>query len=190
MSLSILYTNSDEALAEQNDPDKSLGGFISISPVPNDVARNLFGALSLFGQAKKFRETKIIALKNETGSILSGASLYYENASTSPFFDIEMAVVIPALDECERLFFEKIPNMRALPLNATFINNLNLIGAISLPDIEDKGYVGIWIKKVLKSFVSDPNDVDYPFSCEKLNTDFQAGTAPEHEELLSIKIDY
>lgn len=71
LNIMMLYlTGADNSLSKslenpQSDPSKSLGGFVSSSPVPNAAVNSLFDLISSFTLDKRQKETMAIALINK-----------------------------------------------------------------------------------------------------------------------------
>lgn len=175
--ITYFFTGADDYLDTQIDKDKSLGGYISSSSVPNDLVGNLFGEISSYTIDQDFRETKAIAIKNETGSDITDLTTYFNNLATNPFLKIEIAAVALTEDtSCtpSKFSMEKIINMRATPVNAVFAEPTSAGTAVSLGALANGSMLGIWIRVSLKSDVRDN------FSCSTLDDNF--GTTPEKKE--------
>jgi hypothetical protein len=139
-------------MAAQIDKDKSLGGFVSSSPIPNDLIGNLFGEISAYTIENNFRETKALVIKNE-GSAATGLTTWFENLATHPFVNIEIAAV--ALTEnvlCtpHQFSMEKITSMRGTPIGATFYTANSIGTAVSLGNLAAGAMLGIWLRMTLK----------------------------------------
>lgn len=160
------FTGADNYLDAQVDKDKSLGGYVSSSPIPNDLLGALFGDISAYTVEKKFKDTKAIVIKNETGAAITGITTYFTNQATVPFLKIEIAAVQLTEDtSCtpSKFSMEKIINMRSTPINAVFAEPVDIGSAVSLGDLDINEMLGIWIRISLKDNVSDN------FTCENLN---------------------
>lgn len=163
----LYYTGALDEGKIQTEPRISLGNHVSGSIVPNASLNNLFGEISDYALDRKVTEYRAVALKNTTGAVVSGAQLYYQNISTSPIVNIRMAVVILQQDNCG-WYMEKIPSSLSKPLYATFLDNRELINAISLPDINPDEYIGIWIERSFNA-----NAVAAAHSCAALIAAYQ-----------------
>ena len=183
--MKLYYTNPDGANAVQSDPDKSLGGWLSITQLPNDLMGNLFGTISEWGIDNDLRETKALMLINDTGNLATSITLHYENASTDEYSDIEMAVVSITTDGSGNATMENIVSTRALPVIGTFVSNKDIGNAISLPDMADGEVLGIWIKRTLNQ-----TNIAAAKACDTLFTNYEAETPIETKEDISIVINY
>lgn len=72
------YTGSNKFGLPQGSIDKSLGGFISGTTVPNSMLGNLFSEISLLTEERQLTETKAIALKNSSGSAAVNLYMWFE----------------------------------------------------------------------------------------------------------------
>ena len=99
----------------QVDPAKSLGGFISSSPVPNGSLNALFDLVSTSTLMDRPRETLAIALINKLTVAVRNVELKIVVGS-KPICAWRIAAVAPDAN----LATEAIPNRYAEPLNATF----------------------------------------------------------------------
>ena len=99
----------------QVDPAKSLGGFISSSPVPNGSLTALFDLVSSNMLIERPRETLAIALINKLAVSVSNVELKIV-VGNKPICAWRVAAVAPN----DSLAVESISNRYAEPLNATF----------------------------------------------------------------------
>lgn len=155
--MKILYTNAQEPLGDQRDPLISLGGYVSSTPVPNDLAGNLFSDISEIASQEISRETKAIALLNNTGSEISSLSAWIEFDDIS-YVDVEIAFA--AINQNGGApFMERIANLKASPFSADFQEASENDKLILMDPIQDGEYVGLWIRRTVK--IPSPIDV-YP----------------------------
>lgn len=102
-------------IAPQADPNKSLGGWVSSSPVPNAALNELFDLVSTGMLTDRPKETLAIGLINQLSVPVTNVRLSIvvgENAIC------EWRVAATALSEDLRM--ESIPNRYAEPVGATF----------------------------------------------------------------------
>ena len=116
----IYLTGANTSLAKsseaaQTDPAKSLGGYISSTPVPNGELNVLFDLISSFTLEKKKKETIALALVNKLDQAVNNVTLKVvvgnENLAT-----FRVAAVKPD----SSLAIEHIANRYAEPLAADF----------------------------------------------------------------------
>lgn len=99
----------------QVDPAKSLGGFISSSPVPNGSLNALFDLVSSSTLMERPRETLAVALINKLAVKVSDIEVKIV-VGGKPICSWRLAAVAPDAN----LAVESIPNRYAEPINATF----------------------------------------------------------------------
>jgi hypothetical protein len=142
----------------QTDPQKSLGGFVSISPVPNGELNSLFDLLSSYSLEKQREECVAIALINEYEESVKDLEL---KIITDP--DSICRFEVAAVKLSDQLSMEQIPNRYALPINAefydaTFIRAYCDIRIISSASPEEE--VMFLPFQILVEFGSDCNNID------------------------------
>ena len=109
------YTGSEFYNAVQNNVEKSIGGYLSSSQVPNQSLNNVFSDISKISKEQGLVETKAIVLKNTTGTDVTNVNLY-QNYPVGVLCKIEWAAV--SLVGGQKM--EKIPNFRSCPYVGTF----------------------------------------------------------------------
>lgn len=118
----IYLTGADTSLvksadAPQTDTAKSLGGYVSSTPVPNGELNALFDLISAYTLEKKQKETIAIALVNKLASAVTDVTLKIvvgkDNLAT-------FRIAAVTLDSS--LAMEHIPNRYAEPMAADFYN--------------------------------------------------------------------
>lgn len=140
----LYYTNVTGADNSQSRPDLSLGGFRSISIVPNNSFSNLFSDISCYSISENRDEFIAIALVNETGVDAVNVTLYFDYPEGKQK-NVEFAFVTFNADG----EIEVTPNSYATPYNAVFEAADGIANAINIGNVLDGEQVGIWFKKVL-----------------------------------------
>lgn len=184
MSLKLYYTNSETSLGTQTDPRKSLGNHISSSLVPSDFINNLFADISELSKDRNLTETVGLALKNETGAIAENIELWYNYPTTDSQVKLEVASVATSLNDCDEPIIEKIPNIFAKPVNATFFEANGESNKVSLGDLADNGYLGLWFRKSLRPIVLTAK------TCDDLVAEKEAGTTFDKTETIELIIKW
>lgn len=179
--MKFYYTNSAKPDEQQRDPNKSLGGYISSSIVPNDVQHAMLDSASYLSIKRKQRQVRCFALKNTTGETVSDISLEFE-FNDDIISDISIGVAEPDQDNCGYLF-DTIPNDLAIPYNIDFTSvesgeSISLSGVTLAPNES----VGIWIKRVYKE------ETTIEKTCAQVQA--EAETPPETEDTMQITINY
>ena len=101
----------------QNDASKSLGGYISTTPVPNGELNVMFDLLSALTLEKKRKETIGIALINKLDKPVTNVTLKVVTSS-----DNVASFKVAAVPIGDDMAMEHIPNRYALPIMADFHN--------------------------------------------------------------------
>lgn len=118
----IYLTGADSSLvkstdAPQTDTAKSLGGYVSSTPVPNGELNALFDLISAYTLEKKQKETIALALVNKFTEAVTDVTLKIvvdkDNLATFR---------IAAVDLDSSMAMEHIPNRYAEPMAAEFHN--------------------------------------------------------------------
>lgn len=118
----IYLTGADSSLvksanAPQTDTAKSLGGYVSSTPVPNGELNALFDLISAYTLEKKQKETIALALVNKLNDAVTDVTLKIvvgkDNLAT-------FRIAAVALDSS--MAMEHIPNRYAEPMVADFYN--------------------------------------------------------------------
>lgn len=184
--IEIYYTGADSYLKAQTDKDKSLGGYVSSSPVPNDFMGALFGDISNHSLDSEYQDTKAIVLKKGPGPTAAiNIMTWFENLATQPFVQIEIASVAlnsSVVDGNTVYYMEKIPNMRSTPTMATFYKPDTLAGAVNLGNIPQGWMLGIWLKLTIL-----PNTKDNFYSTQALE---QNGNPTEKSDKIIWHLDW
>lgn len=154
--MQLFYSGALSNLGSQTDPLKSLGGMISISPIPNGLVNAVFPAISRSNVKNNDTETRLIVLQNTTGSPVTNILIYTARGTYST---LKIAAVAPAYNtKCSRFQFEAIVNGQALPYQATLASCEGQVNAIVVPSLDADEYIGIWIERVLD--MSTFNELD------------------------------
>lgn len=116
----LFLTGASSSLANsggmpQDDPMKSLGGYVSISPVPNAALNSLFDLVSLKSIKEKTKETIAIALINKLSKPVSDVNLKIVSSQ-----DSVCSFKIAAVSLDENYCMEHISNRYSQPIMAEF----------------------------------------------------------------------
>ena len=145
--MQLFYTGADFFQASQINIDKSLGGFLSSTVIPNDLVNNLFSDISRLGQERGYTETKGIVLKNTTSSNVSMIELY-QTYPTNCLVKLEWAAV--TLVGGQQM--EKIGSMRSTPYIGTFYEPNGIANRIMLSSSLSVGSaIGLWVRRKIIS---------------------------------------
>ena len=145
----LYYTGSEQFDTPQQEINKSLGGNISSTIIPNSQINSLFRDVSSYSKQKGTSETICIALKNISQNDLLNFTLFCELSSED--FTIEAAIALPSINECNIPVFEKLKTSEQSPYYAEFNNIVNEDNAISIAEFKKDSYLGLFLRKKIKS---------------------------------------
>lgn len=155
----FLYTGSNSFMNDQNDPERSLGGYCSKSIVPNRL-NNIFSDISYLSKQNETEECRAIVLENNSGQIINELFLGY--FYDKELYDIQIAVVELSTDGK----MEIISNSKDIPYYAEFeeafidIDN-NIDNSLFFENFDINKKIGIWIKRKIKpSLVKTCQELD------------------------------
>lgn len=114
--MKLVFSGAQSKMGQQNDRNKSLGGFMSLTPIPNARLNALFSSISMYAQKNQTTETIAIFLYNESPTLtitdLLISNLIYDDGAQAKF---RFAAVAPADYQ-----MELIGSSRETPFYATF----------------------------------------------------------------------
>lgn len=110
-----LFLSGADLANYPSSPSKSLGGWISSSPLRNDDINNLFEDISILDIEQKTKQIKGLFLKNTTNATISNPNI---SIKTLPGYKIELATVVPGENGT---YIEKIENSQQSPIYAQFV---------------------------------------------------------------------
>jgi hypothetical protein len=142
----LYYTGATAPDTIQINADKSLGGFVSSSVIPNGRLANLFSTIAKSDITGKVFDVRMIALKNITGGTVNNVKIYSVLGS-SPHVKLKLAAVAPATNNCGNKYFESIYDSHTLPYQATLDYHEGSGNAIDAGSILNNDIVGIWIMR-------------------------------------------
>jgi hypothetical protein len=187
----LLYTGAEKPNFPQKDPNRSLGGYISGTTIPNSFLNNLFGKVGREDIQNKVYEVRCIALKNITPGTVENTKIYTiipESAVTT----LKFAVVQSAIDPvCNAPYFESIQNGQAMPWYADFQPYEGIDNAFILPTLASGDSVGIWMLREIADTAVVELQTDS--SCAELVaqlTNPQGSTSPPKEDILQMIITF
>lgn len=139
----LLYTGAQSANAPQINADKSLGGYVSLTGIPNGRLSNIFPTVAKSDVLQNRSLIRMIALKNTTGADVTNVAIYTD--VTGAKTKLKLAAVTPALDSANNSFFESVMDGSSLPYQATLDYHEGVGNAIAVGTIANNATVGIWI---------------------------------------------
>ena len=157
----LYYTGAKVADGPQQDIQKSLGGYISSSVIPNARINALFSDISLLSQENNLPQTICIAVKNISNEDLNNFTLFADLSTDPPLYEITAAFLKPTLDDCGGLSLEQLPSMTDQPYYGTFHNILKAQNAVNTGILKKGEYLGIFITRKIASADGGCTAVDF-----------------------------
>lgn len=143
--MQFFYTGADFFQGSQTNIEKSLGGFMSSSVVPNNSLNNIFSDVSSSAQYNGRVETKGVVLKNTTNATVTDVKLY-QTYPTGVIVKLEWAFV--SLVGGQQM--ERIPSSIASPYTGTFVEPNGISGEITIVSSLPAGSaIGVWIRRTV-----------------------------------------
>jgi hypothetical protein len=178
----LYYTNSLKANQLQPIALRSVGGYVSSSPVPNDFLSNVFSEITQLSIQSNRSETILIALKNTTEKIADNIKIKF-TLPEGVSIKLAIAATTPTVDKCGDFVFEKIANSSAKPFNATFQSVAD--GDIfSLGSLAAGKVLGLWFSKTIDKNATKSK------TCAELDAAYLAHTQPETVETINAVISW
>lgn len=140
------YTNSQDPNQPQTEPNKSLGGYVSSTPVPNDRSSALFGLVSSYDINQGGERIIAIAANNESQSTLNNLTFSFDNKSSFAKFQFALVEVV---DDA----MEQIAHADSMPFVGDFIEvleNTTLAPQAVVSELLPNQKIGIWVKRVME----------------------------------------
>lgn len=146
----VVYSNSPKPNQPQTDPGKSLGGYLSSTPVLNGSLNNVFPSVSNQSLNLKPFEVRMLGLYNEsTINTHSGISLTFTIADDS-IFTYSFSVSTPTVDDCGDLY-EILQGSQSLPYYSEFTEIESGVTYDLSSWILPEKSLGLWLKREFKA---------------------------------------
>ncbi len=183
----LFYTGASSFDVEQKDPNKSLGGWISSTPIPNGMKSNLFGSISSYTSDQLFREVIAIALKNVTTETVNDIEIYFTPDPNDPISKYKIAAVqVTECSTCENQYYmENIDSNKQLPYYATFYEATGEDNAVNVGNLEAGKYIGLWIMREI-----DLEATSQQKSCDTLNDAYVNGEVLSKIETTKLNLSW
>jgi hypothetical protein len=181
----LLYTGASMPNAPQINADKSLGGYVSSTGIPNGRLSNLFSLISKSDVLQNRSVIRMITLKNTTGGDVTNVVVYTN--TTGGKVKLKLAAVAPALDANNNPVFETVFDSNTLPYQATLDYHEGVDNAIQAGIIADGAVIGIWILREIDE--SKFPELNTTLTGKEL-ADLLEAAITEGEETVSLQIDY
>ena len=114
--MKLYYSGANQPNTPQNDPKKSLGGYLSSTEVPNGRLNNIFNDISPVSKQFNYEEVKGVFIKNTTGAAVNNVTVY-STEGTNTDFKIQLSATTAA-----NFKMEQIGSSKDTPLYGDFYN--------------------------------------------------------------------
>lgn len=165
--MQLLYTGASIYQGTQQDPNLSLGGYISNSVVPNNKPNNIFSDISYQAALQKRVEVRGLILQNVLGVNATDVVFGYQYPSSTPNFMIEVAFV--TINPSTPTLIEKIPNAQCSPYFATFeVANIDPTtdpptnNSVDIGPLANQAMIAIWLRRTILGPFAPPMFTDVP----------------------------
>ncbi len=163
--MQFYYTGNKQPRLPQLLPERSLGGYVSISEVPDGLLSNLFDQVSLYTQRTNKPEYRVIALFNDDNVTYSGLQAWVEyNNQSSDEIDAglyQIGFATFKTDNCGDLYVDSLGNTQAAPRGVTLVDAPSEGFSLALPNLEAGMYVAFYLKRTLNpAFLAPLSDTD------------------------------
>lgn len=158
MIFTFFYTGAGNKVRTNLEPDKSLGGFISESLVPNDFPSSIFGSIAGIREEKD--DIIVLGLVNSE-SVLNGSITILDRFNSLIGFKGGLMAMV--LDTCGIYKTEQVPNRFSKPRGVA-LNNMKSTNAFLKVELDNKlaAQTDIFIQDGLVdivNFTTDESDV-------------------------------
>lgn len=118
--MKLLFSGADNFQSEQKDKNKSLGGNVSLTPIPNGKINALFSQISLYSKKNKSEENLAVFILNDTNSDINNLTIenvYQKELDKKVNSSIFKFAAVEPNDENK---IELIGSIKDFPFNANF----------------------------------------------------------------------
>lgn len=188
--MQLYYTTTTGANNEQPNPERSLGGFKSSTPVSNDDFNNLFDEISLMTMKSGRDEYRAIVLKNEFQQPARNITIKItrpEDAICSYKLAIgEMNVV----NKYNQKSMENVLSPNNKPFRAKFID-MTEEAVLEVGDLNPGDEIGLWFCRHVDVDAAKQqyNDVCEPDPSDPTGRRYKPVTHPQQESV-DVTIDW
>jgi len=177
-SLVIHYTGAQSLNYAQTDPNKSLGGYKSSSPMPNGINGNLFSEVSYKSEHEGIKECRGVTLTNDGNEELTTVQVYFD-WDTAPT-KTKWYVAVVTLDA--NFAMKKIQYPQEIPVGVTFVEATTTNKVSVAASLPVGSSVGLWVQREVIS-LDDQTEV----TCSELESYLE--NAPK-EEVVKLSFDF
>ena len=144
--MQLYLSNSTTLGTSQLEVERSLGGYLSSSPLRNNNLGNIFSDLIMSQNGQEIVEYKAIFLKNTFSDTKTNIYLYYNYPTDPSNIKLEIGVVLPNSAGA----IERIQSSDSSPLFATFTEaNTETNKVLISSSLASLSSIGIWLKRTI-----------------------------------------
>lgn len=143
--MQLLYSGAASCNNAQIDPEKSLGGYASSTPIPNGALNNVFPPISRAIVVNNTSATRLIVVVNNSFTV-NNLKIWTVAGNLSTY---QIAAVSPATDTKGNPVFETIYSSDSIPYQAVLASQEGIDNAITVASLAANDMIGIWIKRNL-----------------------------------------
>lgn len=147
--MKLLYTGAPNFDQQQKNPIKSIGGYISSTPIDNGGLNNLFGSISQSSLFERSTEYRALALYNDSDEEKL-VRIFYKNLSTQPLTTIKMGLQAVGQDSCQGKYLTKLSSVYNSPSAIIFSDNRENNNGLNIT-IQPNTYIGLWIERSINA---------------------------------------
>lgn len=152
--IKLYYTGANQYGRIQNNPELSLGGFMSSTVVPNQTVGNLFSEVSEKSLREERVELKAIFIKNELPIPISNLTICCIKSELSA-----CNFQFSAVASTDQKSMERIQSSVENPYYADFFEANGVENAETLTEELLSGNIlGLWIKRIILPKTTPPQD--------------------------------
>lgn len=188
--MQLYYTTTTGANNEQPNPERSLGGFKSSTPVSNDDFGNLFDEISLMTMKSGRDEYRAIVLKNEFQQPARNITIKITRSEDS-ICSYKLAIgEMNVVNKYNQKSMENVLSPNNKPFRAKFIN-MTEDEVLQVGDLNPGDEIGLWFCRHVDVDTAKQqyNDVCKPDINDPTGRRYKPVTHPQQESI-DVTIDW
>lgn len=182
--MNLYYTVVSGYNAEQPNPDRSLGGYKSSTPVVNDDFSNIFDELSVMTMRNNRDEYRAIILRNDYTNAVANVKIKI-SVPEDAICTYKLAVVpMNGVNKYGQKFMESVMTVNSKPFHAQF-TDMNPDTVVSVGRMEIGDEIGIWICRHIDGAKARAqfNEVCEPDPTDPTGRRYRSITHPKEEKI-------
>lgn len=186
--MNLFYTTMTGYNDEQANPERSLGGFKSSTPVTNDDFSNLFDEISLMTIKTNRDEYRAIVLVNQFSETVKNIVIKLRRPDDA-ICSYKMAITpLNGVNKYNQHYMENVLSVNSKPFHAQFTDMVPGTELV-IPELQPQAEIGIWICRHIDTEEAKKQyeDICRPDPNDPTGRRYIAVTHPHQE---SIDIDF